>query len=192
MADIIALLKEDHQKVKDLFERIERSTERGTKTRTDLLARLAADLRVHMRFEEESFYPVVKAGADKAGRELTCEAYAEHDAASAVLAKLEAIAPSDEMWKANASVLKESVEHHIKEEERELFKHAKSVLTKDELRRLGEQYAAMKREPDASAAPTTKARSEDADRRGDDGDRRGDAPEEDDLDRQRGRPAADL
>ena len=84
--DIIEMLKDEHMKVKSMFEQLEKTTA-ALKTRVEVLAKLESDLLVHMAFEEKVFYPEVKAGAEKEGKELTCEAYAEHEKQKASAAK---------------------------------------------------------------------------------------------------------
>lgn len=142
--DIIEMLKDEHMKVKSMFEQLEKTTTAALKTRVEVLAKLESDLLVHMAFEEKVFYPEVKAGAEKEGKELTCEAYAEHEAAVGCMEKLNGLAPDDEMWKAWLMVLKEGVTHHIKEEEGDLFKHARSVIPAARRKAMSEEYLAMK------------------------------------------------
>lgn len=149
--DIIEALKEDHKNVKAMFEELDKTTIAATKTRGDVLARLEAELRKHMKFEEEVFYPAIKAAADKAGRELTCEAIAEHEAATFTLERLKQESSSDEMWKAWLSVFREGVEHHIKEEEKELFVHAKSAIPAERRTEMATEYKAMKSNGDKTS-----------------------------------------
>jgi iron-sulfur cluster repair protein YtfE (RIC family) len=98
--DIIEALKEDHKKVQAMFEQLEKTTTAASKTRVEVLAKLESDLRKHMKFEEDVLYPEIKAAANKEGRELTNEAYAEHEAALTTLTRLKEEQTSDEMWKA--------------------------------------------------------------------------------------------
>jgi len=142
--DILTVLKDDHKKVKSLFEQLETTTTAATKTRVEVLAKIESELLVHMEFEEKVLYPAVKAGAEKAGKELTCEAYAEHESAVGCMAKLNGLDPSDEMWKAWLMVLKEGVTHHIKEEENELFGYARDVIPTARRAEMAEEYEAMK------------------------------------------------
>ncbi|MFO0745130.1 MAG: hemerythrin domain-containing protein [Myxococcota bacterium] len=144
--DIIDVLKADHRKAETMLEQLEKTTTRAGKTRTEVLAKVVADLRVHMRFEEEVLYPAVKAGGDGERRELTNEAYAEHESARGAIAKLEALSTDDEMWKAWLSVLKEGITHHIDEEEQAdgLFQFAKRSIPSDERKAMAARYAAMK------------------------------------------------
>ncbi len=149
--DIIEVLKDDHKKAKAMLEELEKTTSAAAKTRFNVLAKLEADLRRHMKFEEEVFYPAIKAGADKEGRALACEAYAEHEAASGILERLKEEPTSAEMWKAWLSVFKEGVEHHIREEEKELFKHAKAAIPAERRTEMAAEYQKMKPNGDTTA-----------------------------------------
>ena len=142
--DILEMLKEEHMKVKGMFEQLEKTTTSASKTRVDVLAKLESELLVHMAFEEKVLYPEVKAGAERDGKELTCEAYAEHEAAVGCMEKLNGLQPDDEMWKAWLMVLKEGVTHHIKEEEGELFKHARSAIPAARRKEMSGEYMMMK------------------------------------------------
>jgi len=142
--DIIAHLKADHAKLASIFERLCSTTTRATKTRTELAAVIEHELEVHMSFEETMLYPAIKAAADEEGQDLTRESYAEHTAASDTLGRLMKMQTDDEMWKATMTVLKEEIEHHVKEEEGQLFPLARKLLSGDALQTMGEQYAAVK------------------------------------------------
>jgi hemerythrin-like domain-containing protein len=135
----IDLLTADHEKVRSLLEELSSTTTRGTKTRRSLLERLGSELRAHAKIEEEIFYPAVREAAKKKEHEQQiAEALEEHRAVEKlVLPDLERTAPDTVEFGGRAKVLKELVEHHADEEEKELFKTAKELLSKDELRELG-------------------------------------------------------
>jgi hypothetical protein len=137
------LLKGDHQKVKGLLEQLEKTTERGLKTREDLFDKVKQELQVHTKIEEEIFYPVLKEA--KETHEIVLEAYEEHHVVDQLLAELEATPFDSEEWGAKLTVLKENVEHHIEEEEGEMFKEARKVLGKDQLEELGIRMEAAKK-----------------------------------------------
>jgi hemerythrin superfamily protein len=140
--DALKLLKDDHGKVKKLLGELESTTERGVKTRKDLFAKVKRELTVHEAIEEEIFYPALKEHPKT--KEITLEAYEEHHVVDTVMAEIEAVAFDDETWGAKFTVMKENLEHHIEEEEGEMFKQAKQVFDRDELERLGESMAARK------------------------------------------------
>ena len=140
--DAIALLKQDHDKVKELLARLESTTDRAEKTRTELFARIKGELTVHEIIEEEIFYPELK--AHPKAKDIVLEGYEEHHVVDMLMGELEALDVTDESWGAKALVMKENVEHHIEEEEGEMFKAARSVFDKAELEDLGARMAERK------------------------------------------------
>lgn len=146
--DAIRLLTHDHKIVRGLLSRLEGTTARGVKTRNELLADIELELLVHAKVEEEIFYPAFKAAGKKADdAKQFFEAMEEHRAAGdLVLPDLKATDPASEKFSGRAKVLKELVEHHAKEEEKEMFKRAKELLSKEQLAALGEQIAIRKEE----------------------------------------------
>lgn len=143
------LLKGDHEKVKGLLEQLDKTTERGLKTREELFNKVTKELQVHTKIEEEIFYPVLKEA--KETHEIVLEAYEEHHVVDQLLAELETTPFDSEEWGAKLTVLKENVEHHIEEEEGEMFKEARKVLSKDQLEELGIQMEAAKQEQKRAA-----------------------------------------
>ena len=144
----IQLLKDDHKKVRGLLAELESTTARGTKKRTQLLSTIGRELRVHTKLEEEIFYPALREAGEKSDDEkMYFEALEEHRAAGElVLPDLEKTAPDSEKFSGRAKVLKELVEHHADEEEKEMFPRARKLLSAAELNALGAQMAARKRE----------------------------------------------
>ena len=138
------LMKQDHKKVSGIFEDLEPTTERGVKTREELFARLKQELDIHARIEEEIFYPAIKDA--NATRDITLEAYEEHKVVKQLLAELDELSKSDETWGAKLKVLKENVEHHVEEEEGEMFKSARDVLSREQIDELGTRMEAAKKE----------------------------------------------
>lgn len=146
MADAITLLKADHKKVKALFKEANELGDRAHAARKKLYEQIDRELTLHTQVEEKIFYPAFKAKT-KAGtddRDDILEAYEEHAGAKALMAKIEALDPTDETYKAKVQVLGEMIAHHVEEEETELFKEARKLLTEDELVSLGEQISKMK------------------------------------------------
>jgi hemerythrin-like domain-containing protein len=140
--DAIAMLKADHDKVKGLLNELESTTERGVKTREELFATIKGELTVHEVIEEEIFYPALK--EHPKAKDLVLEGYEEHHVVDMVMAELEGLDVSDETWGAKATVMKENVEHHIEEEEGEMFKQARQVFDERELEDLGARMAERK------------------------------------------------
>lgn len=133
--DAIALLKSDHDKVEDIFKKLEPTTERAVKTREELFAKLKQELDVHAHIEETIFYPVLKQEAET--RKITLEGYEEHHVVKILLGELAAMPVGSEEWAAKLKVLQENVEHHVEEEEQDMFKSAREVLDKAQLTELG-------------------------------------------------------
>ena len=148
--DAITLLKEDHRLFKKLLEQGDETTERAKKTRMELLDRLVTELKAHETIEEEIFYPALK-GFERA-RDVVLEGYEEHHVADLIVAELRKTGVESERWAAKFAVLKENLEHHIEEEEGEMFKKARTLLDKAELVALGEKMQAMKRQIQKKAA----------------------------------------
>src|SRR5688500_10764043 len=133
------LLKNDHKIVSALFDQIESAS---GKAKTQLFTRLKSELDVHALIEEKIFYPALENKKDS--REITLEAYEEHKVVKDLLAELANGSSADEEWDAKLKVLRENVDHHVDEEEGELFDKADDVLSDEDLDRLGEQMEAEK------------------------------------------------
>jgi hemerythrin-like domain-containing protein len=140
--DAITLLTTDHKKVKRLLGELESTTERGVKTRTELFATIKGELTVHEIIEEEIFYPELK--AHPKAKDIVLEGYEEHHVVDEIMSELEDTPVDDETWGAKAKVMKENIEHHIEEEEGEMFKTARSVFDRAELDDLGRRMEARR------------------------------------------------
>jgi hemerythrin-like domain-containing protein len=151
--DAITLLKNDHATVRELLSQLEKSTPRAVKKRTALVQEIEAELKAHTTIEEEIFYPAFKEAGQKSDDDkMYFEALEEHRAAGdLVLPDLLNTDPASDQFSGRAKVLKELVEHHADEEEKEMFPRAKKLLSKDELKELGERMEARKEELLASA-----------------------------------------
>lgn len=141
--DAIALLKQDHRTVEELFAKFEKASGDGRKER--LAQEICLELSVHAAIEEEIFYPACEGKVDE---ELLKESYVEHDAAKVMIAEIASgRGESDEFFDSKVKVLQEEIEHHVEEEEKRmegLFAQArKADLDMDAL---GEQLAARKQE----------------------------------------------
>jgi hypothetical protein len=145
-----ALLKADHERVAGILKTIEGTTERAARGRDELFARLKTELDLHALIEEEIFYPALEDTEE--AREITLEAYEEHRLVKQLLAELEAEPKDTEEWTAKFMVLKENIEHHVEEEEGELFKKARKALSEEEIETLGEQLQNAKEQNKSAAA----------------------------------------
>jgi hemerythrin superfamily protein len=140
--DAVALLKEDHRTVADLFAQFEQASGDGRKQK--LATQICLELSVHAKIEEEIFYPACEG---KVEEDLLKEAYVEHDGAKLLIGEILAGEPSDDFYDAKVTVLQEQIEHHVEEEEKRLeglFAQAKKAEL--DMDALGEQLAARKQE----------------------------------------------
>jgi hemerythrin superfamily protein len=140
--DALTLLERDHRLVKQILADGEKTTERGEKTRAELFARLKRELTIHEQIEEEVLYPALKANAKS--RDIALEAYEEHHVVDEILSELEMTEPSDETWGAKFKVAKENLEHHIEEEEGEMFTKTRQIFSDEELEEMGARMEEIK------------------------------------------------
>jgi hemerythrin superfamily protein len=138
------LLKKDHNTVKKLFSELIRSSSRATKKRQTLIEKLAHELEVHTRIEEDIFYPAMRACGGEAER-LVQEAEEEHQEAKELLAEIQGMDPGAADLVERVKELKQAVLHHATEEEHEMFPLAKEELGAEELGRLGRELAERKK-----------------------------------------------
>jgi hemerythrin superfamily protein len=151
--DAIALLKKDHARVKALLAELEHTTERAAKRREKLLAEIVKELQAHTRIEEELFYPAYRdAVTKKEDTKLYYEAVEEHRVVDFVIPDILECDPGATEFAAKVKVLKELVEHHAKEEERDMFPRARRMLGAAELQDLGARMAERKEELEAVAS----------------------------------------
>lgn len=140
--DAIALLKADHRKVEDLFEKFEKASADGRKQK--LAEEICMELKIHTMLEEEIFYPALRG---KIEDDMLDEAFVEHDGAKVLINEIEAGGPNDDFYDAKVKVLSEEIEHHVKEEEQQskgMFAHARK--TDVDLVDLRDQMLARKKE----------------------------------------------
>jgi len=145
-------LKQDHKKVAGLLEQLSDTTERALKTRDELFTRLNAELDLHARIEEQILYPALKDVEET--REIANEAVEEHRIVKRLLKELDIAQKGTEKWTAKLTVLKESVQHHVEEEEGEMFKRARKALSNEQIDELGNRLAEAKKT--LAAAQTAK------------------------------------
>jgi hemerythrin superfamily protein len=112
--DAVALIKADHRKVEELFERFEAA--RTSSQKKSLATEICMELTVHAMIEEELFYPACTGQIEE--EDMISEAYVEHDGAKVLIAELVASDPTSEFYDAKMKVLSEDIKHHVKEEER--------------------------------------------------------------------------
>ena len=139
--DAIQLLKADHREAEAIFEQFEKA--RSQDRKKALADKVCMALTVHTMVEEEVFYPACKGEIED---ELVDEAYVEHNGAKQLIAEIEAGSPEDELWEAKVTVLSEYIKHHVKEEEQRDGMFAQAKKAGIDLKALGQQMAARKKE----------------------------------------------
>ena len=140
--DAITLLETDHRRLESLLAEGEETTARAVKGRTRLLDTLTAELTAHELIEERILYPALQAHPE--AKDIVLEGFQEHHVADLIVKELHQVAKNHEMWGAKFKVLKESIEHHIGEEEGEMFRTARAVIGRDDLQAMGARMARMK------------------------------------------------
>jgi len=140
--DAITLLTDDHKKVKKLFKDFEKLKEDdgNAKDKAALVKEICTELSVHAKVEEEIFYPAVREAIDD--EDLMDEADVEHAGAKDLIAQLQSMKPGDDHYDAKVTVLGEYIDHHVKEEQEDMFVQAKRA--KVDMVELGEQIAQRK------------------------------------------------
>ena len=145
MPNPITMLKSDHAQVKRLLRELEATGDRAVKERERLVAEIEREVMTHAQIEEEVFYPAFKAAAEGSDQEdLFYEANEEHHLVDIHLPSLKAANPKSHEFKAKAKVLKDLLEHHIREEEQEMFAAARELFDDDQMKQLGELMQARK------------------------------------------------
>ena len=141
--NIYSTLKQEHKEVKKMFKQILEPK----KPSSTIFNQIMDALRPHMEVEEKYLYPAIKKGDDPKGENafLINEAFEEHKWAKLLAAEISKMDEDDEMWLPKVEVLSDMLDHHIEEEEGEVFKAAKKVLGKDKEEEILSQYERMKK-----------------------------------------------
>ena len=144
MPNAITMLKSDHATVKRLLRELNETT--APKKREQLAARIERELKTHAQIEEEVFYPAFKAATEKTEDvHMFYEASEEHHIVDMILPALKAANPKSHEFEAKAKVLQDLIEHHVKEEEGEMFPAARRVFSDEQLRELGDLLQSRKK-----------------------------------------------
>lgn len=141
---IIPLLKKDHKEVSALLKEALATSEQSEEKRAQLFTQINDALVLHMRFEEENLYPLLR--EQTRTKDDALEAEAEHAQVKHLLNEISNLDANDERWKANVMVLTEDIRHHVKEEEQAggLFDELKKAVDNETLAGLAEQFQMMK------------------------------------------------
>lgn len=138
----ITLLTDDHDKVKKLFKDFEKLSKKDDDSKVDIANQICAELTIHAMIEEEIFYPLARNAVND--DDMMNEADVEHDSAKDLIAQIQSMDPEDEMYDAKVTVLGEYIDHHVKEEEEEMFPKVRKA--KVDLEELGMQLMMRKEE----------------------------------------------
>ncbi len=149
----IDLLEKQHREVEELFEEFEGAGQGAKKTRERLCQEISDQLAVHAEIEEKLFYPESKQADTE---EILRESVEEHLAVKRVIAELLEGGVEDEQFDARMKVLQEQVEHHVEEEEQELFPKVRKSCSKEELEDLGNRMNALAQQLVEEGAPSSK------------------------------------
>ena len=145
MPNAITMLKSDHATLKRLLRELNGTPDRAVKERERLVSQIEQEVKMHAQVEEEVFYPAFLAKTENTDAEdMFYEAAEEHHVVDMVLPALKAANPKSHEFEAKAKVLKDLLEHHIKEEEGEMFVKARSIFSDEQLRELGDLMQARK------------------------------------------------
>lgn len=144
----ISLLMKDHKDVKALFAQYDALSDRSFATKKKLAEQICHELTVHTQIEEEIFYPAVRRPIHDG--DLMDEAVVEHASAKELIAQILSMEPTEDLYDAKVTVLSEQIEHHVKEEEGDMFPKVRKTAV--DLDALGEQMAARKEKLMAASA----------------------------------------
>ncbi len=142
----ISLLKSDHRNIEVLFREFEAAGDRVFHERQEIARKVCTELEIHSQLEEQLFYPAVEMTADPRGHELVRAATKEHHIVQALIDQLNVMSSAAETFDSTFRILTDHVEHHIREEERELLPGVRSQLGHESLEYLGDQMLRRRRE----------------------------------------------
>ena len=149
--NVLKILKKDHSAVQNLFGKFDRAGKSAHDKKSELFVKIRRELQVHSRAEEEIFYPALKALNDE-GRRLISEAIKEHKDVDELLTQISRIKPTDKNFDEKMETLIENVDHHVEEEEGEIFRFAEGNFSDEQLEELGQLTEERKRTLDQQMA----------------------------------------
>ena len=138
----LELLIDDHQKVAQLFEQAEETE--NEKEKQNLFEQIKAELETHTHIEETIFYPALREHEEL--EDIVLEAFEEHKQVKTLLREISELADGSEKFDAKLKVMKENIEHHVDEEEGEMFPQVEDLIDEDELEQLGTKMEAAKKQ----------------------------------------------
>lgn len=143
MTNILDKLKHEHQEVANLLEQAS-SDNQSLDKKKKLFDNINKQLILHMEYEEELFYPTIK--ENPATKNIVLEGYEEHNVAKTLLKELQELPVEDEMWLAKLTVLKENIQHHVQEEEQNMFPKVEKMIDEEELQDMAEEMQEFKQQ----------------------------------------------
>ena len=143
--NVLKLLKKDHSSVKSLFRKFSRTGRSSHDRKTALFEQIRRELQIHSRAEEEIFYPALKAVNGAESRKLVSEALKEHKQVDELLTQISRLKPADKNFDEKIETLFESVDHHVEEEEGEIFQFAEEKFSEEQLEDIGRQIEERKK-----------------------------------------------
>jgi hemerythrin superfamily protein len=146
--DAITLLESQHREVEEMFKKYEDLTDRAKASKKKIADQVCTALTLHAQIEEEIFYPATRE-ASKETEDMVDEAVVEHAAAKDLIAQILGMDPDDDLYDAKVKVLSEQIEHHVEEEEQEMFPKVRELGL--DLVALGQEMAMRMDELKASA-----------------------------------------
>ena len=150
--NVLKVIKKDHSAVQSLFNKFDKTGKSSHEKRLELFEQIRRELHIHSRAEEEIFYPFIKALDGNSGRNLISEAAKEHKEIDELLTQISRLQPRDKNFDDKIETLFENVEHHIDEEEREIFQFAEENCSEQQLEDLGREVEDRKKALDRQLA----------------------------------------
>jgi hemerythrin superfamily protein len=145
--DAVELLTQQHREVEEMFERFEKMTDRAKVSKKKLADQICNALIMHTTIEEEIFYPATREASEDT-EDMVDEAVVEHASAKDLIAQIMEMDPDDDLYDAKVKVLSEMIEHHVEEEEKEMFPKTRQL--KLDMEALGQEMKARQEEIEAS------------------------------------------
>lgn len=140
--DIFSLLKADHRKVEGIFAKLEKTTQRAVGRREKLYGELRMELSAHAEAEEKAVYPILK--QEEKTEDIAFESVEEHSIVKFLFSKLDDTPCDSQEWTAQITALKEVVEHHVEEEESDMFKKMRAAFAKEDLEMMAVGFSRAK------------------------------------------------
>jgi len=150
--NVLKILKSDHSAVRSLFNKYSRTGKSSHEKRLELFERIRRELQIHSRAEEEIFYPAVKAKNGAESRKLVSEALKEHKDVDELLTQISRLKPTDKNFDEKMETLFENVDHHVEQEEGEIFQFVEENCSEEELNDIGMQVEERKKALDRQLA----------------------------------------